>query len=128
MPSDTYKSGRGDGEDTAILLADMLISHGIEARLAIGYYHAANHTWVVARVEGKEYIVESTVEDLTGWYRPKYVEEEGRAYNPLFLVDRDAVYVKREKGRTTEYYSPVSWIRHAVPKVERPLWVARVEN
>ena len=110
-PSETYKLGGGDCEDTSLLLADMLISAGIEARMAIGLVKGGGHAWVAAKADGKEYLLESTIPSLGDGDRPAYVEEDAFDYMPLFLVDRGGIYVKRRNGWTGDYFSSGVWDR-----------------
>ena len=63
-PQETWDEKAGDCEDTAILLADALISAGFDARVAIGWNgNIGQHAWVVVRSGDKQYILESTLQN-----------------------------------------------------------------
>lgn len=51
---------RGDCEDHAMILADWLISMGIDARVVLGFYKEEGHAWVVFFLNGKAYLLEAT--------------------------------------------------------------------
>ena len=62
-PEETWKEKAGDCEDTSILLADALISAGINARVAIGWNgNIGQHAWCVVRIKDRQYVLESTFE------------------------------------------------------------------
>ncbi|MEM7146282.1 MAG: transglutaminase-like domain-containing protein [Verrucomicrobiota bacterium] len=111
LPGETYASGRGDCEDTSILLADALISAGYPARVAIGRNRrVGEHAWCVVRVDGEQYLLETTGGKPTEAVIPK-VSEEGEYYLPRQLFDREAIYFRTEVGDSADYWSDEAWAR-----------------
>ncbi len=110
MGLETMVRGQGDCEDTSILLTDWLIARGFNARMAIGTIRGGGHAWCVVRLDGVEYLLESTNANPDMNHLP-YVERVGAGYEPHTLIDRDYIYVlakgvQRFKGR---YYSD-DWV------------------
>jgi predicted transglutaminase-like cysteine proteinase len=116
---ETQALGRGDCEDSAILLADWLLARGFEARVALGRYaERGGHAWVVVRLEGEEYLLEAT-EGSTGARKAPLLSEVGARYVPEFLFDREAFYTRvqplaRWNG---DFWSDKTWMRVA-PRAE----------
>ncbi len=114
LPEQTESLGNGDCEDTSILLTDRLISRGIEARVALGYLSeedgtTTGHAWVVARIDGIDYLLESTEHEIADDVVP-LVTELGSKYAPHVLFDRETVYFRDgKKGWTPDYWSAREW-------------------
>jgi predicted transglutaminase-like cysteine proteinase len=112
-PAETHGFANGDCEDTSILLTDWLTSRGFEARVALGQMTDDNgvgegHAWVVVRLDGKDYLLETTGRlDEEG--RPPTVAAWGHYYSPQYLFDRDKVYFRKTEGWTPDYWSKVQW-------------------
>lgn len=111
---ETLSLRRGDCEDSAILLADWLLSRGYEARVAIGSYDAtrSTHAWVVVRLEGNDFVLESTEFPLTR-QQPPLVRESGSRYAPELLFDRLAIYSPKKSGDELrlDYWGKDTWVR-----------------
>lgn len=109
---ETWNEATGDCEDTSILLADVLIGAGFDARVAIGWNgNIGQHAWVVVRLGERQYILESTLQkqiersDLTA------VEEASAFYQPEQLFDRGNIYytTARPDHFRVDYFSKALW-------------------
>lgn len=109
-PLETMVRGQGDCEDTSILLTDWLISRGFNARLAVGALKGEGHAWCVVRLDGVEYLLESTSAPTDPNHLP-FVEAVGKDYIPVTLCDRDFIYVpaKGSQGLGSKYFSE-DWV------------------
>ena len=110
---ETLTLGHGDCEDSSILLADWLISRGFQVRVAVGRYgDLGQHAWCVVKLDGVDYLLEST-EGPPDPTKPPYVSDVGARYVPETLFDRDALYVRAKPGARFEgdYWSSKNWIR-----------------
>jgi predicted transglutaminase-like cysteine proteinase len=118
---ETMAKGTGDCEDFSFLLADWLISRGIEAKVALGYViqgvQAGGHAWVVARIDGTDYLLESTEkpEDLPSTI--PQVKMSRDQYVPFMLLERGAYYVLRKGSR----YDGNCWSNNWQRRMARPL-------
>jgi predicted transglutaminase-like cysteine proteinase len=110
---ETQSLGQGDCEDSSIMLVDWLLARGFQARVVLGHYgDMGGHAWVVVRLDGTDYLLEST-EGPPNLEQPPYVSDVGARYVPDTLFDRDAIYV-RAKPRDRfngDYWSAKHWIR-----------------
>lgn len=109
---ETWSDGVGDCEDTAILLADVLLSAGFEARVAIGWNgNIGQHAWVVVRCGDQQYVLESTLEGLIETEQMSPLAEAAPFYQPEQLFDRDHVYVTKTTPEVfrADYFSPTIW-------------------
>jgi Transglutaminase-like superfamily len=109
---ETWSDGVGDCEDTAILLADVLLSAGFEARVAIGWNgNIGQHAWVVVRCGDQQYILESTLEGYIDAEQMSPLTEAAPFYQPEQLFDRDHVYVTNSTPEIfrADYFSPTIW-------------------
>ena len=109
---ETWLSKTGDCEDTAILLADILITAGFDARVAIGWNgNIGQHAWVVVKVGDKQYVLESTLQDEITHKNLATVEDSSIYYQPEQLFDREHLYYTT--GRPDEfgkdYFSDQLW-------------------
>lgn len=114
---ETWHEAAGDCEDTAILLADVLISAGLDARVAIGWNgNIGQHAWVVVRVGGSQYVLESTLQKKIESGDLVDVESAAAFYQPEQLIDRNHIYYStaRPDRFRLDYFSPVLW--KAIPK------------
>lgn len=115
LPVETYHNGHGDCEDTSLLLVDMLIAHGFEARVALGEHEGEGHAWCVVRLDDQAYLLESTWADIEGLSAPPSVDEIALDYRPKYLFDHDALYFLRQTDWTGDYWAEQRW-----QKVEYP--------
>ena len=110
---ETQNLGTGDCEDSAILLTDWLLARGIEAKVALGKYgDIGGHAWCVARVDDREYLLESTMEGNPDIDRPPLVSRVGSRYVPEVMFDRWHIYVRAfpQKPWDGDYWSEKNWI------------------
>ncbi len=113
---ETWFSREGDCEDTSILLVDVLISAGFEARVAIGWNgNIGQHAWVVVDLEGAEYVIESTIQEQPELHDFMPVAEAAPFYRPEQLFDRDYLYYHEEEsgGEAAHYFADGVWKRIA---------------
>lgn len=116
---ETWHEAAGDCEDTSILLADVLISAGFEARVAIGWNgNIGQHAWVVVKVGSRQYILESTLQKKIESSDLVDVESGAAFYQPEQLIDRDRIYYStaRPDRFRLDYFSSALW--KAIPKPE----------
>lgn len=109
---ETWADGVGDCEDTAILLADVLLSAGFEARVAIGWNgNIGQHAWVVVRCGEQQYVLESTLEGVIEVEQMSPLSEAAPFYQPEQLFDREHVYVTNSPPDVfrADYFSPAIW-------------------
>ncbi len=114
--SETWEEAAGDCEDTAILLADLLIGAGFEARVAIGWNgNIGQHAWVVVCAEGRQYLIETTMQKEPEPEDLAEVSALSAFYQPEQLFDRERIYYTTARpdrfGR--DYFSEALW--KAVP-------------
>ena len=110
---ETLSLGHGDCEDSSILLADWLISRGFQVRVALGRYgDLGQHAWCVVKLEGVDYLLEST-EGAPNPNKPPYVSDVGSRYVPETLFDRDSLYVRANPGARFDgdYWSSKNWVK-----------------
>ena len=110
---ETQRLGQGDCEDSAIYLCDWLLARGFQARVALGRYgDLGGHAWVVAKLNDREYLLEST-EESPDVNNPPLVSNVGSRYVPEVLFDRFAIYVRSTPGQAwkNDYWSNKVWTR-----------------
>lgn len=110
---ETQVLGQGDCEDTAILLADWLLVRGFEARVALGRYaERGGHAWVVVRLEGQTYLLEST-EGASSRKKPPLLRDVGSRYIPETLFDREALYTRQHPLApwNGDFWGEMTWLR-----------------
>jgi hypothetical protein len=100
---------RGDCEDHAILLADWLIEMGIDARVAVGTYQGQGHAWVVALIDGKEYLLEATSKRKTNRLNAYPLALYETEYHPKAQFNRNYFWVN-ESGILTTRYTGKHWV------------------
>lgn len=114
--SETWNDARGDCEDTAILLADVLIGAGFEARVAIGWNgNIGQHAWTVVKLGDEQFLLESTLQKKIGPEDLVPVAESAAFYQPEQLFDRERLYytTARPERFGSDYFSEAVW--KAVP-------------
>ncbi len=110
---ETQVLGTGDCEDSAILLADWLHSRGFEARVAIGRFaERGGHAWVVTRLDGREYLLESTAPNPRIDSEP-FAIDVGSRYIPDAMFDYDSIYVRTDPHDIWDgkYWDETKWVR-----------------
>lgn len=119
LPIETYRNGHGDCEDTSLLLVDLLIDRGFEARVALGRHQGDGHAWVVVREGDKSYLLESTWEDIERLSEPPLLEELAFDYEPKYLFDKTALYFLKQSDWTGDYWSDTRWSRVEYDSAEK---------
>ncbi len=110
---ETMVRGKGDCEDSSILLADWLISRGFDVRVALGRYgDIGQHAWCVVRIDNVDYLLEST-EGPPNIDKLPFVNEVGARYVPETLFDRDNIYVRSKPRERFDgnYWASKSWLK-----------------
>lgn len=115
-PSETWSEAAGDCEDTSILIADVLVGAGFDARVAIGWNgNIGQHAWVVVRAGGKQYLLETTLQQEVTREDLMELGEATDSYRPEQLFDEERIYYTTARpdrfGR--DYFSESLW--KAVP-------------
>jgi hypothetical protein len=110
-PSETWQRKAGDCEDTSLLLTDILISEGFDARVALGWNaQGGDHAWCVVRLEnGEQYILETTIQPDGRPLRLLPVSEASAAYRPEQLFDRKHLYFAGGGSPAKDYWSENIW-------------------
>jgi hypothetical protein len=119
----TQTRGMGDCEDSSVFLADWLSARGYEVRVALGKYgDIGGHAWCVVRLEGVEYLLESTAEGRPDFDQPPLVSRIGSRYVPEVLFDRWHLYTRQTNHRTWngDYWSKDQWTPITPPGTEIP--------
>lgn len=119
-PRETWEEKAGDCEDTSILLADVLISAGFDARVAIGWNgDAGQHAWVVTQTPRCQYLIETTLQGEITVDNLVEVTQVSAFYQPEQLFDRDKVYFTTAPPEVfgKDYFSPELWSSIPMEKV-----------
>lgn len=118
-PEETWNEKAGDCEDTAILLADALISEGFPARVAIGWNgNIGQHAWCVVMIGERQYVLESTLQGRLDHKALVSIEDAAPFYQPEQLFDRDHLYFSGGEPGTagTDYFADSIWRPLAISK------------
>lgn len=110
---ETENLQHGDCEDSAIFLADWLESAGFQVRVALGRYgDLGGHAWCVVRLDGNDYLLEST-EGRPDPSNPPLADIVGSRYVPEVEFDRKAIYVRTKPKQSWggDYWSSKVWTR-----------------
>jgi hypothetical protein len=111
----TFNLKNGDCEDSSILLADWLLSRGIEARVATGKTSdGEGHAWCLAQIDGIQYLLETTT--LPNPQIPPYVTTLAPEYKPRYLFDREKIYFLKDDESDVEisdYWRDSIWLSAA---------------
>jgi hypothetical protein len=83
---------RGDCEDHAILLADWLISEGIDARVVVGKYGTEGHAWVVAFRQDQAFLLEATDKRVGKSWNHYPLASLNKNYFPELMFNRDSFW------------------------------------
>lgn len=113
IPAETWHRKAGDCEDTSLLLADLLIGAGFDARVALGWNaQGGDHAWCVVRLggeSGEQYILETTIDPGNRPLRLLPVSEASAAYRPEQLFDREHLYFVVGGSPAKDYWSDNIW-------------------
>jgi hypothetical protein len=110
--AETWAEASGDCEDTSILLADVLIEAGFEARVAIGWNgNIGQHAWVVVKAGDRQYLLETTLQKDIGREDLSEVAAAASFYQPEQLFDREQIYYStaRPERFTKDYFAKDVW-------------------
>jgi len=111
---ETWEQKMGDCEDTSILMVDALISAGIEARVAIGWNgNIGQHAWVVAKIDGEEFVIESTIQENPTVADLVPVKDASPFYRPEQLFDREYLYFQNDSPDkvAANYFNDSFWTK-----------------
>lgn len=103
-----YFYTRGDCEDHAIILADWLISMGIDARVVMGHHRETGHAWVVFFIHGKAYLLEPTSKRKVRTMGAIPAAVLMSDYHPMCQFNRERFWVNTGSQFTT-WYSGTDW-------------------
>ena len=112
LSRETWEEAAGDCEDSSILLADVLLSAGFDARVAIGWNgNIGQHAWVIVRIEDRQYVLESTLQKKIERSDLVTVEAASAFYQPEQLFDRERIYYStaRPDHFRLDYFSSALW-------------------
>jgi len=98
-----YAYSRGDCEDHAILLADWLISMGLDAKVALGEIPSGGHAWVVLNYHGTDYVLEATSKQKINSINDFILAARATDYRPKILFNRESLWVNTGTHYTTRY-------------------------
>ena len=112
----TWKARKGDCEDHAILLADWLISMGVDARVVIGRHGDEGHAWVVVFSDGNEYIIEATHKSKLNLWSSYPLASMLPDYHPEYTFN-DKYLWKNNGSPLTVKYSGDKWQKIALFEV-----------
>lgn len=104
---------RGDCEDHAIILADWLISLGLDARVVIGKLEGESHAWVILLKDGKEYLLEATKKKKLRSLNSFLLSSVTRGYDPVYQFNRKHFWFNADNTFTTNY-SGDHWILKSI--------------
>ena len=98
-----FAYSRGDCEDHAILLADWLISMGLDAKVALGEIPSGGHAWVVLNYQGTDYVLEATSKQKINSINDFILAARATDYRPKILFNRESLWVNTGTHYTTRY-------------------------
>jgi len=98
-----WQALRGDCEDHAILLADWLISEGIDARVVVGKYQSQGHAWVVAIRDGQAFLLEATDKRAGKSWNHYPLASLNQHYVPEMMFNRQQFWVKTGTAKRADY-------------------------
>lgn len=99
---------RGDCEDHAIILADWLISEGIDAKVVLGKYKTQGHAWVVATINKKSFLLEATSKRLLKSWNHYPLAKVAINYHPEYMFNRTNFWVNSKQNKN---YNEDNWIK-----------------
>ena len=95
----------GDCEDHSIALADWLIGMGKDARVVIGSWNGEGHAWVVLILNGRQYILESTLKQGFQNMRTLPLARLQQGYCPKYMFNRNGYWKNAGSSLTSDYTS-----------------------
>jgi len=98
-----WQALRGDCEDHAILLADWLISQGIDARVVVGKYQSEGHAWVVAIRSGQAFLLEATDKRVGKSWNHYPLASLNQHYEPEMMFNREQFWVNTGSKNRGDY-------------------------
>lgn len=104
-----FKNLRGDCEDHALILADWLISEGIDARVVLGTYKGEGHAWVVAYRKGKVFLLEATDKRAKKSWNHYPLAASAVGYNAIIMFNRTDMWKFSKNNIGTKDYSLSNW-------------------
>ncbi len=128
LPEETWDQKAGDCEDTAILLADALISKGFPARVAIGWNgNIGQHAWCVVKIGSGQYVLESTLQGTLDHKALVSIVDAAPFYQPEQLFDRENLYFSAGAPQNSgeDYFADSVWSPLAI---KRPALAVRKEE
>jgi hypothetical protein len=99
---------KGDCEDHAMILADWLISMGVDARVVVGDCHG-KHAWVVMIHDNKEYVLEATNKSKITNIKHYPLAQLALDYYPEFQFNRTDFWTNTG-SRFTHKYTGDHWV------------------
>lgn len=103
---------RGDCEDHALVLADWLISEGLDARVVVGRYKDQGHAWVVVFKESQVFLLEATDKRAGKSWNHYPLAALAEHYHPEFMFNRTQFWTNTG-SRFTRQYSGANWRQSA---------------
>ena len=94
---------RGDCEDHAIILADWLISMGLDARVVLGKFDNGGHAWVVVFKDSKVFLLEATSKQKRKQWNLYPLADFQTKYHPKCMFNRDYFWLNIGSIYTTRY-------------------------
>jgi hypothetical protein len=89
------------------------MSRGVDVKVASGVAALGEtikgHAWVIARVNGVKYLLESTVKPQSLMQHPPYVTSTLKQYLPRWLVDRESMHILPIGNKFTQSYWGGAW-------------------
>ncbi len=98
-----WRALRGDCEDHALLLADWLISEGIDARVVVGKYRAEGHAWVVAIRNGQTFLLEATDKRVGKSWNHYPLASLNKNYFPELMFNRQQFWINTGPRNNGQY-------------------------
>jgi len=118
----SWRTRTGVCRDSAVLLADLLAHHGLDARLVLGDTKGpdwpddgSKHAWVVVKdaETGKEYLLESTMSTVDFKMRTPPLASLATDYFAEAQVTRDSYRFNKTTDWTSDYTN--GWDVHKIP-------------
>jgi len=110
---------RGDCEDHAIILADWLISEGVDAKVVVGTYNTQGHAWVVASLNNKQFILEATAKRQRKSWNHYPLAELALNYHPQYMFNRRDFWVN--SATDNQNYDEQHWFKRSTFTKRKPV-------
>jgi predicted transglutaminase-like cysteine proteinase len=107
---EAFINTRGDCEDHALALTDWLIEMGIDARVVLGTYKKEGHAWVVAFLDDKVFLLESTSKQKNKSWRHYPLAKFETNYHPQYMFNREYFWLNTGSRYTTRYKGN-NWVK-----------------